>query len=228
MVAGDHDSPALTRRTGLLRTVGLDLVGPLLVFQLCRRVGVAEVWSLVIAGVLPAVGVVVEWVRFRTVQAMGVVVLGGLALGVGFALISDDPKVVLLKDVAITAVFGAACLVSLTLRRPLIFHFVQAFYGGPHTSEGIELDQDYDRYREVRRFWRVGTAVWGTVSLAQATARVVVIQTTSTGTALTVNRTVAWVIFILLFSWMSSWGARLRADRPEEGSPSGPLDDALQ
>jgi hypothetical protein len=192
VVAGNHDPPTLTRSSGLLRTVGLDLVGPLLVFQVCRRVGVAEVWSLVIASVLPAVGVVMDWVRFRTLQVMGIVVLGGLALGVVLALIRDDSKVVLLKDVAITAAFGVACLVSVTLRRPLIFHVVQAFYGGPHTTEGNELDQDYDRHSEVRRFWRIGTAVWGTIYLTQATARVVVIQTTSTATAFTVNRTVAW------------------------------------
>ena len=40
----------LSRRAGMARTLGLDLIGPLLVFQICRRAGLSEVWSLVVAG----------------------------------------------------------------------------------------------------------------------------------------------------------------------------------
>jgi hypothetical protein len=206
----------LSRSAGMARTLGLDLIGPLVLFRLCRRAGLSEVWSLVVAGLLPGIGVLIDWIRFRTLQVVGAVVLAGIALGIALALLSDDPEVVLLEGVAITAAFGLACLVSLVGRRPLIFHFAQAFYGGRWTAEGAELDSDYDRYEEARSFWRIGTTVWGITYLLQAAGRAVIIQTMSTGTALAVNRTVPWLISGLLFLWMYRWGARLQAQKPPD------------
>ena len=216
MTTGDVRPATLSRRAGMVRTLGLDLIGPLIVFQVCRRAGLSEVWSLVVAGLLPGIGVLLDWARFRALQVVGVVVLAGIALGVVLALVSDDPKVVLLGDAAITAAFGVACLVSLLGRRPLIFHFAQAFYGGRWTAEGAELDDDYERYEEARYFWRTGTTVWGITYLLEAGARAVIIETTTTGTALAVNRTAPWLISAVLFAWMYRWGARLRASKPAE------------
>jgi hypothetical protein len=204
----------LSRRAGIARTLGLDLIGPLVVFRLCRRAGLSEVWSLVVAGLLPGIGVVIDWIRFRTLQVVGAVVFAGIAVSIAVALLTDDPKVVLLEGAALTAAFGVACLLSLVGRRPLIFYFGQAFYGGRWTAEGAELDADYERYEDARFFWRIGTTVWGVAYLLQATVRAIVIQTTSTGTALAVNRTVPWLVTGLLFFWLYRWGTRLMAEKP--------------
>jgi intracellular septation protein A len=227
-VSGRADTPTLTRRAGLLRTVGLDVVGPLLVFQLCRRAGVPDVWALVIAGVLPVVGVVVDWLRFRSLQVLGMVVLGGLALAVTLALITDNPKAVLLQGAAVTMAFGLACLLSLMLRRPLIFYFGQALYGGQHSADGIELDQNYDHYPEARSYWRSVTTVWGLAYLGQAVARGVVTNTVSTGAALNFNRLVSWIITVSLMCWSYSWGMRLEAELSGDASPSGPSEEELE
>lgn len=198
-----------SRRAGVLRLVGLDIVGPLLVFRLCDVVGMPEVWSLVVSGALPALGVAVDWVRWRALEMVGAVVLGGIALSVVLALISNDTKVVLLEGAATTAAFGVACLVSVRLRRPLIFYFAQAFYGGRHSVDGAELDTDYDESPRARSFWRTVSMVWGLTYLVQAGVAAVVVQTQPTSTALTFNRTVPWLVFGVLFSWAFAWGNRL-------------------
>lgn len=214
-VAGDDtETRTISRSEGVLRTVGLDIVGPLIVYQLLRRAGMSEAWSLVLAGCLPALGVLIDWLRWRTLAVVGCVVLGGIALSIVLALITDDPKALLLEGAAITAVFGVVCLVSLRARRPVIFHFAQAFYGGRHSVDGAEMDADYVRYEEARSFWRTVTMVWGLAHIAQAGLLVAVVQTTSTGTALTFNRTVPWLITGLLFAWAFWWGARLSAQKP--------------
>ena len=185
----------VSRKTGALRTLGLDIVGPLVTFQLLRAFGVSEVWSLVLSGTLPAIGVAFDWIRWRTLEVVGVIVLSGITLSVVLALVSNDPKVVLLEGALITGAFGIACLASLAWRRPIIFFFAQAFNGGRHSVEGAEMDADFDRYSEARAFWRTVTIVWGAVNIAEALARVVVVELVSTGTALTINRTVPWLIF---------------------------------
>ena len=202
------------RRGAALRILALDVVGPLLVYRVCLAAGVPTVWSLVASGLPPGLGVFADWLRWRTLEVVGAIVLGGIAVSIALALVSDDPKVILLEGAAGTAAFGVACLVSLTRRRPLIFYFAQAFYGGKHTAAGAELDDDVERYAEARRFFRVVTVVWGVTYLVEAAVRAWVVQIVSTGTALTLNRTVPWMLSALLFAWTLWWGTRLRATRP--------------
>ncbi len=206
----------ISRRAGVLRTVGLDVLGPLLLYRVCSQAGVPQVWALVVSGSPPALGVLMDWLRWRTLEVMGALVLGGIGLSIVLAILSDDPKVVLLEGAAMTAGFGLVCLVSQTRRRPLIFHFAQAFYGGRHSSEGAALDAGYDRYREARFFWRTTTGVWGIAYVVEAAVLYVVVRTLPTGTALTFNRTMPWLVSGVLFVWVFWWGARVRDQNSED------------
>ncbi|MEM8619749.1 MAG: VC0807 family protein [Actinomycetota bacterium] len=197
-------------RFAAVRMVLLDVVGPLVVFQVARRTGISEVWSLVLSGVPPAVGVCVDWQRRRRIEVIGVVVLSGIALSLVLAVLSNDPKVILLEGAAVTAVFATAQLMSLRMRRPLVFYFAQAFQGGRFSAAGAEMEAEYDRFIEARSFWRLAAIVWGTVGLMEAAARVVVIQLVSTGTALAINRIVPWLIFAGLIAWTYWAGHRAR------------------
>lgn len=216
MAEAEPETQQMSRRSGVLRILGLDLVGPLVVYRICRGAGVSEVWSLAISATPPAVGVVGDWVRRRAPGVMGAVVLGGIGLSVLLAGLSDDPKMILLKGAALTAAFGLACVVSMVGRRPLIFYFAQAFYGGRHSAEGARLDAGHDRYREARFYWRTVTAGWGIAYLLEATVLYLVIQSAATGAALTFSRTVPWLVFGLLLAWTIWWGARVA----DEGSTS--------
>jgi hypothetical protein len=203
-------------RRAVLRTVGLDIVGPLVVFRVCRSAGLPTVWSLVLSGCPPALGVLIDWFRWRTLEVVGAVVLAGITLALVLALISGDPKVLLLDGAATTAAFGVACLVSLTRRRPLIFYFAQAFYGGRHSAAGEQMDAEYVRYQEARAFWRTVTLVWCATYLVEAAAVVTVVETWSTGSALIVNRLTPTLASAVLITWTIWWGNRLRAEKPDD------------
>jgi len=213
----------VSRRAGLLRTLTLDIAGPLVVYEACRQVGVPTVWALVVSGFPPALGVLFDWVRWRTLEVVGAVVLGGIALSIVLALLSNDPKVVLLEGAAMTAAFGVACLVSLRRRRPLIFYFAQAFFGGRHSADGAELDADFDRYERARFYWRVVTVVWAATYFVEATVKTLVVQNASTASALAFNRTAPWVVSGILLGWMLWWASRLKAAKAEaEAAAVGP------
>jgi hypothetical protein len=100
---------------------------------------------------------------------------------------------------------------------PLIFHFGQAFYGGPHASEGIELDEDFDAYPEARSYWRVVTATWGVVYLVEAAGKAIVAQIAPVEMALLVNRTVPWFVWASLMAWAIWSGNRLRELKSSQG-----------
>jgi hypothetical protein len=201
------------QRLAAARVVGLDLVGPLVVYRLCRTGGVPAVWALVLSGGSPGLGVVIDYLRWRTLEVVGAVVLTGIVLSVILALISGSTKAVLLEGAAGTAGFGVLCFLSLWRRRPLLFYFVQAFYGGRHSDEGTSLEQDFDTREPARRFFRIITAVWGAAYVVEAVALALIVQSVSTGEALAFNRILPWVVGGVLFAWSYRWGMRLRAQR---------------
>ena len=52
--------------------------------------------------------------------------------------------------------------------------------------------------------------VWGVAYLAEAAARVIIVETTSTGTALTVSKVMPYVVAAALFAWMFAHGRHAR------------------
>src|SRR5262249_4761276 len=58
-------------------------------------------------------------------------------------------------------------------------------------------------------FW-LFTVVWGVVYLAEAAARVVIVETTSTGTALAVSKVMPYAVGGVLAAWMVLYGRHAR------------------
>jgi uncharacterized membrane protein len=67
----------------------------------------------------------------------------------------------------------------------------------------------------VRRYFRVVTLVWGVAFVLEAAVKVVVVETSSTGFALTFTRVAAYPLVAVLLVWMLAWGRALR----RRGSP---------
>lgn len=202
-------------RIAAIRVVGLDMVGPLVVYRICRGAGLPAVWSLVISGASPGLGVLIDYLRWRTLDVVGAVILTGIALSVVLALISGSAKAVLLESAGTTGGFGLLCFASLARKRPLLFYFMQAFRGGAHSDEGVFMDQMYEQQPDFRRYSRTVTKAWGAANLFEGAVLAVVVFHLSTGAALACNRIVPWVVGVPLFIWTYRWGMRLRAEVSE-------------
>ncbi len=61
--------------------------------------------------------------------------------------------------------------------------------------------------------------VWGVVYLAEAAARIVIVETQSAGTALTISKLLPYVVLAPLIAWMTIYGRRNR--RKGRAAPSG-------
>lgn len=202
--------------TGQLRSIAMiaifDIGGPLLVYHLLQSNGVGTVPALVLSGVLPAVGVIIGIVRQRRVDAVGVLVLAGIVVGAVLGLVSHNPKLVLDEGSVGTGVFGLICLGSLATDKPMMYRFALEFMG-PDTERGREF-ADLRQYREFRRSFVIITVVWGAAYLIEAAARVVIVQETSAGTALTVSKVLPYVVAGVLIAWTVGYG-RLQKRRGE-------------
>jgi hypothetical protein len=73
--------------------------------------------------------VLLGFARHRRVDAVGVLVLAGVAVGTILGLVTGNERLILAEGSVPTAIFGLACLGSLRGSRPLIFRFALEFIG---------------------------------------------------------------------------------------------------
>jgi hypothetical protein len=162
----------------------------------------------VLSGVFPAFGVAFGLARHWRLDAVGALVLVGIAVRTALGLATGNARPVLLEGSVPTAVFGLVCFTSLWSRRPLMFRFALEFIG-PDTPKGQDF-ADRWRYAGFRRAFQVVTMVWGIAYLAEAAARVLIVETTSTGTSLTISKVMPYAVAAVLVAWMAVYGRRAR------------------
>jgi hypothetical protein len=194
-----------TRR---LRSVAMiavfDIAGPLAAYSVLRSAGFSAVTALVLSGAFPAAGVIIGIGQRRRVDALGVLVLAGIAVGAILGLVSHNTRLVLDEGSVPTAVFGLICLGSLATPKPLMYRLALEFMG-PDTTKGREF-ASLRQYEGFRHPFRVLTVVWGVAYLAEAAARVVIVQNTSAGTALAISKVLPYAVAAVLSAWSVGYG----------------------
>jgi hypothetical protein len=202
--------PAATRYRSQLQSAAMiavfDVGGPLVLYQLLRSTGHSAVISLVLSGIFPAIGVSIKFARSHRVDAIGVLVLAGIAVGTLVGLLSGNARLVLIEGSVPTAVFGVVCLASLSSSRPLMYRFAIEFMG-EDSPRGHEFESLW-QYQEFRRVFGVITIVWGIAYLVEAAARLVIVELTSTGTALAISKVMPFAVAGVLFAWTYCYGQR--------------------
>lgn len=181
-----------------------DLGGPLLAYALLRSAGMSAVTALVLSGVLPALGIAVGGLADRRLDVVGVVVLSGLVVATVLGLLSRNARLYLLEGSVPSVVFAAGCLLSLRLRRPLIYRLAVELLG-PGTRKGRDVTDAW-RYPGFRRAFQVITVAWGVGYLVEAAIRIVIVETTSTGIALVGSKLVPYLFAVFLSAWTLVYG----------------------
>jgi hypothetical protein len=216
MSAPESEARDTSRRSRVLSLASIavfDIAGPLAAYSLLRSRGFSEVTALVLSGVFPAFGVALTVIRHRRIDALGALVLLGIVVGTVLGLASGDPRLVLIEGSVPTGIFGLVCLGSLRSSRPLMYRFAIEFIG-PDTPKGRDFASRW-QYAGFRHAFRVITAVWGLTYLAEAAARVGIVEMTSAGTALAISKVMPYVVAGVLVVWMSLYGryARRKGER---------------
>jgi hypothetical protein len=183
-----------------------DLGGPLLTYALLRSGWMSTVTALIISGIFPALGIIIGALVDRRLDIIGVVVLAGLVVGTVLGLVSHNARLYLLEGAVPSLVFALACLGSLRMSKPLIYRFAVELLG-PDTPKGREVSGAW-RYPGFRRAFRVITAAWGVGYLIEVAARLVVVETASTGNALLFSKLVPYACALGLSIWTLAYGER--------------------
>lgn len=220
-VAGDGWEPGPPSVRAMAPSVVCGAIIPLAVYYLIRhRVG-SDATALAIAGIPAAGWVAFEWVRRRSLDAIGAIVLFGFVAGVlASVALGGNAFVLKVRDSAFTFAFGLACVLSLRLRRPLIFQIGRGLSAGDDPERRAAYDSLYEMPAAPHVF-AVLTVVWGVGLMAEAGLRIVLAATLPTGTFLAVSPPLAWIIVGSLFAFTHRYTRRARSGAEVElGTPS--------
>jgi hypothetical protein len=214
---------------GRLRTIVMlvvfDIGGPLVTYVLLRSVvGLSTVLSLVLSGILPAVGVAITAVQLRKLDIFGVMVLAGILMGSILGLTTHDPRLYLAEGSVPSLIFAVACLASLRAKEPLIYRIALEFLG-PDTKRGREITAAWPSPIFKRAFRNI-TVAWGVGYLIEGALRLVVAEITSTGIALLCSKVMPYVFATVLAVWTLVYGERRRKASTTASSDQSSADSA--
>jgi hypothetical protein len=210
MVAMPGTSSVLARILPWVQTILLSVVAPIVIYGMLTDRGFSEVSALIISGVGPVVDLAITMAISRRIDEFSVFVLVFLVIGVVTSLLFDDPRLLLLKESAVTGLFGLVLLGSLLAPRPLMFYFGRRFATGG-SAEKIAWWNGLWQYQGFRRTQRVLTLVWGTVLLTEAVLRGVLAFALPVGTMVVVNSVLPPVVFALLIVFTITYAKRSQA-----------------
>jgi hypothetical protein len=175
---------------------------PLGIYFVVRSHVQTDTQALIVAGSFSAAWVLIQFVRQRRVDLVGVIVLSGFAVGVASAeLMGGNSYFLKVRDAFFTAIFGAVCIVTVfTHRRPALFYVGRYLTAGQDPAKVAA----YDGLHEVptgRHTFRVLSVVWGIGLIVEAVARMALAEALPTGTFLAVSPFVTATVIGSLFAF---------------------------
>lgn len=184
---------------------------PLAVYYAIRHHVPSTADALIIAGAIPAVWIVIEWVRTRRLDPIPAITLFGFVVGVIVSeLMGGNAFVLKVRDSAFTVLFGLTCLISLRWKRPMMFYIGKAMSAGEDPQRQAAYDELYEMPTAPRVF-SIITVAWGVGLICEAGIRVLLAAVMPTGPFLAVSPVLFAVVFGGLFFFTVRFSAVSRA-----------------
>lgn len=201
---------------GLLLTAFLDIGLAIVLFEVAKhQFGAGDFAGYLVASIGPIVGGLAGLARTRKIDGVAVIILVNLLISAGVTLIgSRDPRILLLKDSAVTGLFGLAILItSLAIfPKPLMFFFGMKF-GTDGTKEGTRQWYGlWDRYPHFRRGQRFLNNLWGIGFMVEAAVKAICVFVLPFDVAYMINQIAPFVLLACLISYSIRFGLRQRRE----------------
>ncbi|MFH8889128.1 VC0807 family protein [Streptomyces sp. NPDC017949] len=211
--------PAAPARSGVatalgwLLTIGLNVVAPIITYNvLTGSRGWEEFPALLLSGAWPVLDTVIHVAWRRKVDEFAVVTMVFLVITAVVGLVGDhSARTLLIKDSAVTGLFGVLCLATLLAKRPLMFYFGRKF-ATDGTPESTAWWNGLWQYEGFRTTMRRMTLVWGVAYVIEALVRIVLSYNVNTRTMVVVSPIMVYAVLAALGVWTALYGKRSQAE----------------
>ncbi|WP_133849955.1 VC0807 family protein [Labedaea rhizosphaerae] len=195
-------------------TMVFNVALPIATYIVLSGNGMADVPALILSGIWPVVELGLSYARTRHFDELSIMVLIFLVIGVLTSLLFTSARVLLIKESALTGLFGVVLLASLLAKRPLMFYFGRKF-ATDGTPEKIAWWNGLWQYEGFRRGQRMLTVVWGVAFLGEAVLRILLGLFLPVATMVVINNVLPYVVLAALVVGTSMWGRRQQAAREQ-------------
>jgi len=190
---------------GAWSSVLLDVVCPVVSYQVLTRLGMTGTLALATSAIFPLIAFLATVLRQRQVEALSIVSLLFIAAGVTVSLTSGNPRFILLSGSLFTGSLGLLFLLSLLLERPLAFYFGRQLMTGGKPEMMRRWDGLW-KYHNFRRANRIVSGVWGGGLLLEALLRVLLALVLPTAIFVLVWSLLSYAMYVGLIVWTVLFG----------------------
>jgi hypothetical protein len=197
-------------KLGTLVELAVNFLLPWLVYRWAQP-HYGETGALYASAIPPIVWSVVEFVRLRRVDFMSLFVLAGIVLSIVAMMLGGDSRALLVRESFVSGAFGVAFLLSLALRRPLIFYLARSTIARESEDSIARFEAAWAERPALRRSLRLMTAAWGAGLTLEMVLRFWLVWHLSVERVLVVSPFVSYAIYGGLMLWTLWYRRRLRA-----------------
>jgi hypothetical protein len=165
--------------------------------------------ALLASSAPPILWSLVEFARHRRVDALSVLVVGGIVLSLLAMLGGGGVRFLQLREKLVTGVIGLAFLGSALIRKPLIYELARASMRRKSEGEAQQFEL-LQANAGFRRTMTVMTVVWGLGLLVDVAISVVLVFALSIRDYLIVNPILGYGMIGALSLWTFLYGQRAR------------------
>ncbi|MFI9240628.1 VC0807 family protein [Streptomyces sp. NPDC053079] len=189
-----------------------NVVLPIVTYNQLTDAGWSDFSALALSSVWPLVDTVVYLVWHRRIDEFAVITFIFMLLTLAVTAVGPhSTRLLLVKDSAVTGLFGLVCLATLAAPRPLMFYFGRKF-GTDGTKEGLaRWNALWEQQPGFRRVMRTITLVWGVGYAVEALVRIGLSYALPTDTMVAVNSVLSYGVPALLVAWTVTYSKRARA-----------------
>ncbi|MFM0731342.1 hypothetical protein PQQ52_12735 [Paraburkholderia sediminicola] len=155
-------------RPGFVLELAVNFLLPWLAYRLALP-HLGETGALIASAVPPIVWSLIELIRFRRVDALSMMVVAGIVLSVAAMALGGSPRMLLLRESLVSGAVGVVFLLSLPMRRPLIFYLARATVAREMEGGAARFEALWRERPALVSAMRLMTLVWG-VGLTGETA----------------------------------------------------------
>jgi hypothetical protein len=168
-----------------------------------------EVKALLASSAPPIVWSVAEFARYRRIDALSMLVVGGIVLSLLALAGGGGVRFLQLREKLVTGVIGLVFLGSALIGKPLIYQLARASMRRKSAGEAQEFEA-LQVHAGFRRTMTLMTVVWGLGLLADVVVAVVLVFTLSVREYLIVNPILGYGTIGALSLWSFLYGRRAK------------------
>lgn len=200
----------------LLPTLAIDVGGTTIVYySLARFYPNTSIWPILGASLVPAASNIVNLVRRKTVDIVGLLILLGMMGGLIPALFGGTQRLLLIRESFVSGLLGLVLLVSpFVMRKPIGYYVIREFL----TANDALPEEHFDvlwRTAYFRHGVRIVTLAWGVLLLGELVLRAFMALTMNVGLVVSVSPVIYTTLMLLAGIATAIWlsGAISRALR---------------